>query len=78
MRTSFTGLSRPSVSVPSMRSMTSMPSVTSPKTVCLPSSHGAASIVTMKNCDPFVFGPALAIASLPRSTLCSLISSSNE
>ena len=49
-----------------------------PKTVCLPSSHGAASVVTMKNCEPFVFGPALAIASAPRTTLCWLISSSNS
>ena len=31
----------------------------------------------MKNWEPFVFGPALAIASAPRSTLWSLISSSN-
>jgi hypothetical protein len=54
-----------------------MPSRTSPKTVCLPSSHGAASVVTMKNCEPFVFGPALAIASAPRTILCGLISSSN-
>ena len=31
----------------------------------------------MKNWDPFVFGPAFAIASAPRTTLLSLISSSN-
>jgi hypothetical protein len=31
----------------------------------------------MKNWLPFVSGPAFAIASAPRSTLCSLISSSN-
>ena len=54
-----------------------MPDVTSPKTVCLPSSQGAASIVTMKNCEPLVFGPELAIASAPRTTLWSLNSSSN-
>ena len=54
-----------------------MPSVTRPKTVCLPSSHGHASAVTMKNWLPFVFGPAFAIASVPRSTLLSLNSSSN-
>ena len=53
-----------------------MPSVTWPKTVCLPSSQGAASVVTMKNWEPFVFGPALAIASAPRTTLWSLNSSS--
>ena len=39
-----------------------------PNTVCLPSSHGHASAVTMKNCEPFVFGPAFAIASAPRAT----------
>ena len=55
-----------------------MPDFTSPNTVCLPSSHGAASTVTMKNCEPFVFGPAFAIASAPRTTLWSLISSSNS
>ena len=40
-----------------------------PKTVCLPSSQGAASVVTMKNCEPLVFGPAFAIASAPRTIL---------
>ena len=49
-----------------------------PKTVCLPSSHGAASVVTMKNWLPFVSGPRLAMASAPRTILCSLISSSNS
>ncbi len=57
-------------------STTSMPSLTSPNTVCLPSSHGASFTVTMKNCDPLVLGPAFAIASAPRTTLWSLISSS--
>ena len=55
----------------------SIPSATRPKTVCLPSSQGAASVVTMKNWEPLVSGPAFAIASAPRTTLCSLISSSN-
>ena len=36
-----------------------------------------ASAVTMKNWLPFVFGPAFAIASAPRTTLSSLNSSSN-
>ena len=66
-----------SVCVAPMRSTTSMPSLTSPNTVCFPSSHGASAVVTMKNCDPLVSGPALAIANAPRTTLCSLISSSN-
>ena len=72
-----TGRSAPFVGAFSIRSTTSMPSVTSPNTVCLPSSQGAASVVTMKNCEPFVFGPEFAIASAPRTILCSLISSSN-
>ena len=53
------GRSRPSVGRPSSSSTTSMPDVTSPNTVCLPSSHGAASAVTMKNCEPLVFGPGV-------------------
>ena len=36
-----------------------------------------SSVVTMKNCEPLVFGPALAIASAPRTILWSLNSSSN-
>src|SRR5919197_2108467 len=71
------GRSRASRSTPEMSSTTSCPSTTWPKTVCLPSSHEHSSAVTMKNCEPFVFGPALAIASAPRTTLCSLNSSSN-
>ena len=71
-----TGRSPGPVSVPSIASTVSIPETTRPKTVCLPSSHGASSTVTMKNCEPFVFGPALAIASAPRSTLWSLNSSS--
>src|SRR5205085_7251441 len=71
-----TGRSRASVSCDSIASTASMPEVTWPKTVCLPSSHGAASVVTMKNWLPFVFGPALAMASAPRTTLCWLNSSS--
>ena len=60
----------------SIASTASMPSVTLPKTVCLPSSQGAASVVTMKNWEPLVLGPALAIASAPRTILWSLNSSS--
>ena len=55
-----------------------MPSVTLPKTVCLPSSQGAASVVTMKNWLPFVFGPRLAMARAPRTTRWSFASSSNS
>src|SRR5213080_3029041 len=56
---------------------TSMPPVTRPNTVCFPSSQGQASAVTMKNCEPFVFGPAFAIARAPRTIGWSLNSSSN-
>ena len=69
MTTSSRGLSPASRGSSEIVSTTSMPSVTRPKTVCLPSSHGAAFVVTMKNWLPFVFGPAFAIASAPRSTL---------
>ena len=65
------------VSVASIASTVSIPETTLPKTVCLPSSHEASSIVTMKNWEPLVLGPALAIASAPRATLWSLNSSSN-
>ena len=51
-------------------------SVTSPKMACLLSSHGVGASV-MKNWLPLVFGPALAIARAPRTTLCGLISSLN-
>lgn len=37
--------------------------ITRPNTVCLLSSHGVGTVV-MKNCEPFVFGPALAIESV--------------
>ena len=40
--TGVVGLSRPSRSTSEMRSTTSWPLVTWPKTVCLPSSHGVA------------------------------------
>ena len=36
---------------------TSKPSTISPKTTCLPSSHGDG-LMVMKNCEPLVFGPA--------------------
>ena len=45
-----------------MASTTSLPSMTSPKMVCLPVSHGVGTVV-MKNWEPFVPGPALAMAS---------------
>src|SRR5271154_6859386 len=60
-------------------SATSSPSTTSPKMVCLPVSQVVGTVV-MKNCDPLVFGPEFAMASLPGlSNLCGdpLVSSSN-
>ena len=43
---------------------TSMPPSTRPKTTWWPSSHGVSWVV-MKNCEPLVSGPALAIESVP-------------
>src|SRR6202042_848062 len=45
-----------------IRSTTSLPSMTSPKMVCLPLRCGVGTTV-MKNCEPFVPGPAFAMAS---------------
>ena len=59
IRISSSGRSWPSVSAFPIASTTSMPPETRPKTVCRPSSHGQASAVTMKNCEPFVFGPGV-------------------
>jgi hypothetical protein len=42
----------------------SIPLLTLPKTECFPSNHGVGTVV-MKNCDPFVFGPALALLKTP-------------
>ncbi|KYN11525.1 hypothetical protein ALC57_16308 [Trachymyrmex cornetzi] len=43
---------------------TSIPLRTCPKTTCFPSSQSVLA-VHMKNCDPFVFGPELAIDRVP-------------
>eukprot|EP00241_Pyramimonas_parkeae_P008104 CAMPEP_0114226660 /NCGR_PEP_ID=MMETSP0058-20121206/1355_1 /TAXON_ID=36894 /ORGANISM="Pyramimonas parkeae, CCMP726" /LENGTH=148 /DNA_ID=CAMNT_0001337409 /DNA_START=481 /DNA_END=927 /DNA_ORIENTATION=- len=43
---------------------TSIPETSLPKTTCLPLSEGARSKVT-KNCEPLVWGPALAMLSSP-------------
>jgi hypothetical protein len=50
---------------------TSRPSTTLPNTTCLPSSQGVTTVV-MKNCEPLVCGPALAIDSRPGSVCLSL------
>eukprot|EP00429_Kryptoperidinium_foliaceum_P076945 CAMPEP_0176224642 /NCGR_PEP_ID=MMETSP0121_2-20121125/21357_1 /TAXON_ID=160619 /ORGANISM="Kryptoperidinium foliaceum, Strain CCMP 1326" /LENGTH=59 /DNA_ID=CAMNT_0017563897 /DNA_START=31 /DNA_END=210 /DNA_ORIENTATION=- len=42
----------------------SMPSVTQPKTTCLPSNH-AVFTVHKKNWEPLVFGPAFAMDKMP-------------
>ena len=64
MTTSFFGLSPLPVGALSTFLTTSNPSRTFPKTTCRPVNHGVAAVVT-KNCDPFVFGPALAMAKTP-------------
>lgn len=61
--TSIKGLSLSSVPTCSISVTTSIPLVTLPKTVCLLLSHGVGTQV-MKNQEPFVFGPALAILSI--------------
>ncbi|KAH9517535.1 hypothetical protein DERF_008205 [Dermatophagoides farinae] len=62
-----------------MACTTSMPLVTRPNTVCLPSSQGVAMTV-MKNWDPFVLGPALAMDNVNGLSCfkCGTISSSNS
>ena len=60
--TSCTGRSFRPVWTRLISSTTSVPSTTSPKMVCLPFSHGVGTAV-MKNCEPLVPGPALAMAS---------------
>ena len=50
---------------------TSMPSTTVPNTTWRPFNHGVA-VVVMKNCDPLVLGPALAMESTPGPTCASL------
>ena len=64
MTTSSTGLSIRPVGVVAMASTTSRLawSATSPKIVCLKFRCGVLPTV-MKNCEPLLFGPALAIAS---------------
>jgi len=54
------GLSRSSVICLSIVRTTSAPSTTSPNTVCFPF-RWSCLLQVMKNCDPFVLGPALAI-----------------
>ena len=44
--------------------ITSIPSTTDPKTTCFPSNHSVLT-VQIKNCEPFVLGPALAIDRIP-------------
>ena len=56
---------------------TSMPWTTLPKTTCLPSSQGVATVV-IKNCEPLVLGPELAIDRRPGPVcLCLKFSSGN-
>ena len=69
--TSLTGLSPRAVGVLSIFLTTSIPSTMLPNTTCLPFSHGVA-VVVMKNCDPLVLGPALAMERTPGPTWLSL------
>mmetsp|Transcript_51433 Transcript_51433/g.151596 ORF Transcript_51433/g.151596 Transcript_51433/m.151596 type:complete len:215 (-) Transcript_51433:172-816(-) len=58
----------PSLPQASMRYTTSMPSTTRPKTTCFPSRCGQVFVV-MKNCEPLVFLPLLAMLRMP-GTVC--------
>lgn len=62
--TSFTGLSCASVLTNPICLTTLIPSLTRPKIVCLPSRWGVGASV-MKNCDPLVLGPELAMLRIP-------------
>ncbi|KAH0456593.1 hypothetical protein IEQ34_014500 [Dendrobium chrysotoxum] len=53
---------------------TEYPSTTLPNTTCFPSSHGVFA-VQMKNCEPFVPRPALAIERIPDGFTTSAIAS---
>lgn len=61
--TTFTGASS-FVSIDSSIFTTPIPFNTCPKTTCLPSKCGVGTVV-MKNWEPFVLGPALAMLSKP-------------
>ena len=52
----------------SIAATTSIPAMTLPKVVCLVS-RKLLFAVLMKNCEPFVLGPAFAMASVPRRYL---------
>ena len=58
------GLSCPSVSTASTSLTTSIPLITWPKTTCFPLSQGQ-SFKVIKNCEPLVLGPELAMAKRP-------------
>ena len=66
MSTTFIGTSVRSVSARLISFTTSMLffAIISPNTTCFPSKCGAGPVV-MKNCEPFVFSPALAIERIP-------------
>lgn len=58
-----------SVAIDSSIFTTPNPFNTCPKTTCLPSKCGVGTVV-MKNCEPLVFGPALAMLSRPTLSCC--------
>lgn len=51
--------------------MTSRPDITLPKIVCFLSSQGVV-VVVIKNCEPFVPGPALAMLTVYGLLICQL------
>ena len=64
----FVGLLSLSTCARSMARRTSMPPTTCPKTECLRSRSGHLRYM-MKNCEPFVFGPLLAMLTTPRPAI---------
>uniref|UniRef100_H2YDC9 Uncharacterized protein n=1 Tax=Ciona savignyi TaxID=51511 RepID=H2YDC9_CIOSA len=62
--TSLIGLSPEAVGFFSISATTSIPDTTFPNTTCFPSNHGVFTVV-MKNWDPFVSFPALAMLRYP-------------
>ena len=77
IRIGSSGLSFLPVLAPSICPITSKPPVTRPNTVCLLSSQGAAAVV-IKNCEPLVLGPALAMDTVKGRSWRSFLSNSSS
>jgi len=67
------GSSRRSVGTAPISSTTSIPSMTCPKTACLPPSRCGVASSVMKNCEPFVFGPEFAMEEDSRTVVSQIV-----